>query len=148
MSGPRASVTQVIALALLLGALGAVWVSLTRGEAAFCQSVFTKLAQGKGSVRTQIAWERLQALGMDVGTTYLQLATEQERRNYQDAFITQYAQAFRAAGGAPKAFTGWRIQEQREGQVIVAADYSAKQKTLLMSVPASGPKRVEAIQWQ
>lgn len=148
MSGPRASVTQLISLALLVGVLGTAWVLLNRGEAALCRSVFTKLAQGKASVRSQIAWERLQALDIDVGATYSQLTTDKERRAYQEAFIQQYAQAFGAAGGSPAAFTGWRVQEQREGQVIVAADDPAKQKTLLMNVPASGPKRLEAIQWQ
>lgn len=120
----------------------------SRSEVGFCREVLKGLAEGKPSVKGRIAWERLRALDVDVGATYQALPNEEERAKYRQAFVLSFSQGFRQQGGAVKAFQRWRVHERRGTQVVVAADYVSKQKTLLMGIPASGPKKLETIQWQ
>lgn len=136
-------------LLLVLAVTVAVLVArMGRGDVAFCRDVLRDLAQGKQSVRTHIAWDRLSAVGVDVGTTFSRLKDAQQRMNYQRAFIAQFAGAFQRSGGDPRAFVKWRIHAQGAGQTVVAADYPSKQKTLLMGLSGGWNKKVTSIQWQ
>lgn len=134
---------------LLLAAAAAVFIMrISQSEVGFCREVLKGLAEGKPSVKGRIAWERLRALDVDVGATYQALPNEVERSKYRQAFVLSFSQGFRRQGGSVKAFQRWRVHERRGTQVVVAADYPAKQKTLLMGIPASGPRKLETIQWQ
>lgn len=133
----------------LVAIAGLVFVArASQGEVGFCREVLKGLAEGKPSVKGRIAWERLLALDVDVGATYQALPNEEERAKYRQAFVVSFSLGFRQQGGSVKAFQRWRVHERRGTHVVVAADYPAKQKTLLMGIPASGPKKLETIQWQ
>lgn len=137
-----------IALALLAVAGGVFIMRLRESDVRFCRALLEDLADGKPSVNRQIDWARLVALDVDVGATYAQLPSDQERARYRRAFIEHFSKGFRQAGGASKGFRHWRVHAREAQRVVVAADYEARQKTLLMTIPASGPKKLEAIRWQ
>ena len=118
-----------------------------RGDIAFCREVFTGLANGKTSVRSAIDWEHLNAINVDVGATYQQLPQGEDRSRYQEVFIQNFSAAFQRAGGRPSAFRRWRVSAHQGGRTVVAADYPAKQKTLLFTVSTASGRHIEAIQW-
>lgn len=148
MASQQTDAAQYAVLALVVGALALVGLRLNHPEVRFCRAAFTKLAAGHPAVSRQIAWDRLQAIGVDVGATYTKLPNDQERRAYQAAFIEQFSAAFKQAGGTPKAFVGWRLADAGDEQMVVAADYPATHKTLLVSIPRSGHRQIEGLQWQ
>ena len=136
--------------ALILGAIAVVMViaRLSQGEAGFCREVFRNLVDDRQSAQGQIDWEHLTAVGVDVGKTYTGLPNDQARAQYRKAFVDNFAMGFRRAEGNLSAFRNWRIQARDGDRIVVAADYETKHKTLLFSIPASGQRKVEAIQWQ
>ena len=136
-------------VALILGAIAVVMViaRLMQGEAGFCRDVFRNLVNGSQSAQRQIDWEHLTAIGVDVGKTYTGLPDDQARAQYRKAFVDNFAIVFRRLEGNLDSFRNWRIHERDGDRVVVAVDYEAKHKTLLFTVPASGQRKVETIQW-
>ena len=148
MEPRRIPVMGSIALALIVAA-GVVFVLRARtSELRVCRDVLRGLIDGSPSIGRSIDWEHLRALGVDVGATYRRLPNERERAGYRQAFIEQFTEGFHQARGVADGFRAWRVQQRADAAVVVAADYEAKRQTLLMSVSASEPKRVEGIQWQ
>lgn len=139
--------SAVLAPALVVAAV-VVAVQWRASDVAFCRKTFEGLVRGRQSVETRIAWERLQAVGVNVGETYSGLPSEAERAKYRREFIAHLAGAFRQTGVPAKAFVGWRKAGRVGETVVVAVDYPAKGRTLLLGLPASGRKQIEAIQWQ
>ena len=134
---------------LLVGATAvAVALSARRSEVAVCRETLRGLIDGSQTVGRSINWEQLQAMGVDVGATYRRLANEREQAAYRRAFIAQCAQGFRRARGSADSFRRWRLLTREPGRIIVAADYEAKHKTILVALSDSGTKKVESIQWQ
>lgn len=135
---------------LVLAAIGAaVFVMRARAsDADLAQRILTGLANGQASIERRINWEHLQALGVNVGATYTRLPSDQERARYRDTFIRGFAEGFQRSGARPESFVNWRVQEREEGYSVVAADYAAKRRTLLLRLAKSGGRRLEGIQWQ
>ena len=141
----QAPVTGSLLLILAMAGLATAGARLIRTEVGFCRDAFAGLAQGRLSAERQVDWEHLQAMGVDVGETYRRLPNAQERRQYRQAFIGQFAGGFASSGATTRAFTNWR----RAGGRLVAADYPAKQKTLLCGVSGSWiTRRIVSLQWQ
>lgn len=136
----------VVVLAAL--AVVAVVMRLSQGEAGFCREVFRNLVNDRQAAQRQIDWEHLQAVGVDVGKTYTELPNDQARAQYRKAFVDNFAMGFRQAEGTLDSFRNWRVHARDGERVVVAVDYEAKHKTLLLSIPASGRRKLEAIQWQ
>lgn len=134
-------------LVLAVSAVVLAVVRMRQGDAQFAQRTLNGLIQGRVSVQRALDWEHLAALDMDVGQTYRGLP-EGERTPYRRSFITGFAQGFQNSGANTTSFTHWRIHERGAQTVIIAADYPAKQKIMLMTLSTTGPKRVQAIQWQ
>ncbi|MBI3319008.1 MAG: hypothetical protein HYZ89_00245 [Candidatus Omnitrophica bacterium] len=136
--------------ALTLGAIAvvAVVMRLNQGEVGFCREAFQNLVNGNQAAQRQIDWERLTAVGADVGKAYTQLSNDQARAQYRKAFVNNFAIGFQRAEGSLGSFRNWRVHGRDGERVVVAADYEAKHKTLLLSIPASGQRKLEAIQWQ
>ena len=136
--------------AVMLGAVAvvAVVMRLTQGEVGFCRETLGNLVNDRQSAQRQIDWEHLQAVGLDVGKTYTQLPDEPARAQYRKAFVDNFAMGFRRVEGNLAAFRNWRVQTRDGSRIVVAAEYEAKHKTLLFSLPAVGDKKIEAIQWQ
>ena len=136
-----------IALALIVAA-GVVFVLRARAsELRVCRDVLRGLIDGSPSIGRSIDWEHLRALGVDVGATYRQLPNERERAGYRQAFIEQFANGFRRASGVADGFRAWRVQRRADAAVVVAADYEAKHRTLLMSVSSARSQKVEKMEW-
>ncbi|MBI2495480.1 MAG: hypothetical protein HYY59_02080 [Candidatus Omnitrophica bacterium] len=141
----------VIGSIMLVAVAAAVAVGVVRvgnRDVAFCQKVLSGLIDGRPSVKRWIDWEHLTALDVNVGAAYTQLSSQEERDKYRRAFVEHFSRGFRQAGGVAGGFRRWRVHQRSERRIVVAADYAAKGKTLLISLPASGSKKLEAIQWQ
>lgn len=134
---------------VLVAVLGwVVWAQRGKSDVDFCRDVFARLMQGKPAVASKIDWEHLKALGVDVGRAYTRLPDTTQKANYRKAFIAGAALGFRQAKAMPAAFTNWRVMGSQNGHVMVAADYPAKQKTLVMARATTGKKLVDSIQWK
>lgn len=145
--GQRAPVTGSILLVLVMASTAVGVARLRQSDVRWGRRVFDQLTQGDASVERRIAWDRLQALGNDVGATYRALP-ETERPAYRRAFLAGCARGFAQSGAQPEAFTKWRVQGRRDGQAVVAADYAAKRQTLLLGVSTTGRKQLESLQWE
>ena len=117
-------------------------------EVDFSRWVFTGLVNGSQYIQDEVDWEQLNALGTNVGATYRQLPNAEEQAGFRQSFIARIAQGFRKEKGRAEDFINWRLQERGDGMVVVAADYPAKRKTLLLHVSTIGSKRLTGIQWQ
>lgn len=149
MEKPQTPVIGSIALVLIAAAAVLLVMRRGAGDVAFCRTVLTGLVNGKPSVVAQrLDWEHLNALGLDVGATYTSLPNDAERKQYRQAFVRSVSSEFKRVGGTAKGFSRWRLHGREPGRVVVAADFPAKGKTLLMTLPASGTKKVQALQWQ
>jgi len=118
-----------------------------RDEVSLCREVFRGLVEGKASVQRHIDWDHLQAMGVDVAATYGSMTTAQARAKYRRLFIEHFSKGFRSTDGELKGFVNWRIEANTPQQIVVAADYKGREKTLLFSLPASGTKKITGIQW-
>ena len=161
-------------LTLLVVGAAAIAVALSgrRTEVTVCRETVRGLIDGSPRVGRSIGWERLQAMGVDVGATYRRLPNERDRSEYRQAFIGQFREGFRRAHGQADGFRHWRVQQRLGERVIVAADYTPStrpsagsglaqdsalrtepaglqphHRTLMLTVPASGPKKVEKMDW-
>lgn len=116
-------------------------------EVQFCRKTFTDLTKGRRGVQEHIRWERLRALGLDVGQSYSMLKSQQDQRRYQTEFISGFANGFQRTGTRAGAFVNWRIQQRRDKTVTVAADLPTHRKTLLFEVSTDGTRQLEGIRW-
>ncbi len=148
MEKTQTPVVGSVVLLLLAAAAGTVFLRAGKSDAEFCRTVLNGLAQGKPSVTKRIDWDRLQALQVDVGATYRKLPNDGERAKYRAAFIANFANGFHRSGASVDAFRRWRVQERTADRIVIAVDYEAKRKTLLMTIPSSGRKKLESLQWQ
>ena len=112
------------------------------------RQTFELLVSGRSSAQARIAWERLSAVGVDVGATYTKLPNAREQAQYRQAFLRELASGFRRSGARAESFVNWRIMEQSDEAIVVAADFPAKQKTLLLTVSDGKPRQVTGIRWQ
>lgn len=138
--GYAGAVALIVVLALAIG-------RRDQGPVPFCGRVFRGLVDGNRSVEGAIAWERLQAMGVDVGATYTGLANEKERAEYRRAFIQSFGSGFTQGGGEASAFKGWRVDAEEGDRILVAVDYEGRERTLVFGLPASGERMVETIHW-
>ena len=112
------------------------------------RQTFELLVSGRSSAQARIAWERLSAVGVDVGATYAKLPNAREQAGYRQAFLRELASGFRRSGARAESFVNWRIMEQSDEAIVVAADFPAKQKTLLMTLTVGKPRQVTGIGWK
>ena len=132
------AIVSVIAVAVVMRGI--------EGDVRRGRRVIEGLAGGNTAISRAIQWDRLRALDADVGAEYRRLPNDAERRAYAHSFIAQFAAGFRQAQGDVKAFTGWRVEPPREGQMVVVVDYPPHHKTLLLTFGAW--RKLEGLQWQ
>jgi len=135
-------------LLLLVGGAALMLSRAGRSDAEVCRNILNGLIEGKSSVARRIDWERLTALGKDIGAEYRGLPNDAERARYRQSFVMSFPRGFQQAHGNLSSFRNWRIKAREGNLIVVAVDYEIKHKTLLMGVPASGPKKLETLQWQ
>ena len=145
-SGLRDTLVYSAGMALAVAAivLGVRWVNR---DVDFCRGVFRDLVHGRQAVQQRLDWEHLQAVGADIGADYAWLKGEQNLSDYRKTFIEYFVKGFTSQGARFEQFTNWRVLRRAGGAVTVAADYAAKGRTLLFTVPAARPRKVAAIQW-
>lgn len=139
---PSAVISILVVLAIV------VPLRVMHRDVRFCRTVLRDLASGRQSVQSRIQWERLTAMGVNVGATYTALPNNQERTEYRRAFVKGFANGFAKTGARPEAFTNWRAQGREGGRRVVAAEYPAKHKTLLFRISSAWSQRLEAVRWQ
>ena len=102
---------------------------------------------GKPTAQCLLEWERLSAMGLDVGMAYRSFARAKDRQAYMQKFIRSFAKSFHEQGAKPDDFVRWRLVGETPVFLVVGADYPAKQRTLLFAVPKEGKRRLAAIEW-
>ena len=146
ITGPRETVTAVLSAAFSVGVVViiAALLRLSDRDVRFCRGVLHDLVMGRQSVQSRIDWERVTAMGVDIGATYAQLPNDGERAQYRRAFIRNFADGFRKSGGRLDGFTHWMVAPDG----TVSADYPAKGKTLVFHLSAGGHRQLEGIGWR
>ena len=140
----------IIVVALVVGLF--FYINIQNQDINFSQRVFAGLVKGRHLVQKLIDWGNLKAVGVNVGQTYSNLPNDKERADYRQAFINSFSSGFRQAGGNFKSFVNWRLYNNPDcardtNNIIVAADYKGKDKTILFTLSQDGRKRLTAIQW-
>lgn len=135
----------LIGIVVILALLLKPWIN---DDVAWCRRVFTGLAQGSQYIQDSIAWERFKALDADIGAQYRELPNTNERSGYREAFVNRFARGFRESKAQISDFMNWRIVKRSPDGIIVAADYPAKQSTLLFDISKAGGRRLETMRWQ
>ncbi|MDD5196843.1 MAG: hypothetical protein WC937_02690 [Candidatus Omnitrophota bacterium] len=118
------------------------------GDINLCRAIFKDLTAGRYGVQKYIDWEHFQGLDVNVGITYSKFSTEQEKTGYKKAFIQSFSRGFKGAGGRFRAFINWRIYSKNNQQVVIAADYRSRNKTLLLALSNAGKKKLISLQWK
>lgn len=140
--------SEYLAVALvIIGLIFLVWEFNTR-DVRLCRSILGGMVKGTVSVGKFIDWENLQATGLNVGSVYRRLSTSQNKDNYRDAFIRNFAEGFKYAKGDFNKFVNWRVLERKGTKVIVGADYLLYNKTILFTLSKLPKTRLIAIEWK
>ncbi|MFA5350136.1 MAG: hypothetical protein WC357_02245 [Candidatus Omnitrophota bacterium] len=121
---------------------------LRTGDINLSRAIFKDLTGGRYGVQKYIDWEHFQGLEVNVGATYAKFSTEKEKTGYKKAFIQSFSRGFKGAGGKFQSFINWRIASKENNQVIVAADYHGRSKTLLFTLSSAGKKKLTSLQWK
>jgi hypothetical protein len=137
------AILAVIGAGLLIGL-----TRIGRSDVRFCREVLEGLVNGRPAVHRRIDWGRLQAAGVDVGTTYSALPNAKERVQYEQAFIANFARGFAQAQGRVSDFHDWRVAAREPGGVVVAADFKDSGRSLLFLVGTQGARKLAALEWK
>lgn len=115
---------------------------------ALCRQIFLGMVEGKQPVGKFIDWNKLNAFGIDVSAIYPRLPDEKEKEDYRKEFFKNLSLGFKQSGGNPRAFVNWRVYKVEGEKTVVAADYSAKGKTVLFTLSGDGQKKLILIEWE
>ena len=109
------------------------------------RAVLGGLIQSNQSITGLLKWDKLKAVGADIGSTYLAYKTDKERNDYKKYFIRGFSAGFKEVKGNYKEFTNWRFYEKTAQKTVVAVDY--RDKILLFTLPKNEKKIID-IQWK
>jgi hypothetical protein len=137
------TIIGIIAVALLIFA----W-EFSQYDVRFCRSALDGLVKGAIKVERLIDWEKLEALGIDVGANYRRFTNPQDKETYRRLFIRNFAVGFQKGEGDFKKFTNWRVLLRKGAKVVVAADYLLYNKTVLFTLFKSSKTKLIAIEWK
>lgn len=139
----------LILIAVFILAWGLYTYVLKDQDIRFSQSVFSALVGGSAQAEGLIDWEKFNAVGLDVGNTYRGLADDRQKSDYRGAFIRNVALGFRKTGARFDAFSNWRVDEKTDALVVVAAEYRAKNKTIVFTISKDpNGRKLKEIKWQ
>lgn len=131
---------------IFLIVIGIIFLFKTRyNEVDAARSALYGLIQSNQSIAGLLRWDKLKAVGMDVGATYLSYKTDKERNDYKKYFIRGFSAGFKEVKGNYKQFANWRIHEKTAQKTVVAVDY--RDKILLFTLPKNEKKIID-IQWK
>ncbi|MBP7835969.1 MAG: hypothetical protein KA022_00655 [Candidatus Omnitrophica bacterium] len=141
-------VLEYTILAAIIIAASLFIFQVARGDIDTARAIFKDLTNGRYSVQRHIGWEQLKGLDINVGATYSSFATGKEKNGYKKAFIRHFSSGFKSFGGDYKSFVNWRIDSKAANQVVVAADYSGHNRTLLLTLSGTWRKKLSSLQWK
>ncbi len=131
---------------IFLMVIGALFLFKTRySELDVARAALGGLIQSNQSVAGLLKWDKLKAVGADIGATYLAYKTDKERNDYKKYFIRGFSAGFKEVKGNYNEFTNWRLYEKTAQKTVVAVDY--RDKILLFTLPKN-EKKITDIQWK
>ncbi|MDD5019647.1 MAG: hypothetical protein PHH75_04625 [Candidatus Omnitrophica bacterium] len=131
----RLMVTGMVAVLVLAGCGRQDDVTLAR-------QVVTDLTRGRYAVRKLIDWPNFVAFEKSIGEEYKSLPNNEEKQNYERAFIDSFKKGFREQKGSMNAFTGWRMFSQKDPNLnVVAADLAGGKIVFFVAVKSERGKR-------
>ncbi|KPK98527.1 MAG: hypothetical protein AMJ95_03995 [Omnitrophica WOR_2 bacterium SM23_72] len=111
--------------------------------------IFNEMCAGRKSVENLIDWQTLKAVDIDVGSTYSQFRTENDKKDYRKAFLYNFSGSFKSAGGRTSNFFNWRLKAKDAASTIVAADTAGQGKVILFTITKiAGQRKLTAINWE
>lgn len=116
----------------------------SKGDVNFAKDAFESLARGDTAAIEKIDWEMLDSMGDNVGAKYSQFPSETQKRNFEKAYVTQFASEFQAAGGTPSQFTNWRVSYHDDIKTEVAADSNGGTVTITVT-ERDGKERISGL---
>lgn len=116
----------------------------SKGDVTFAKATFEDLARGETSVIDKIDWPMLEAMGENLGLKYSQFPSETQKREFETAFVTQFASEFQRAGGSPSQFTNWRVSYHDDLKTEVAADSGGGTVTIIVT-ERDGKERISGL---
>lgn len=138
-------------LVFVIGVIGLLFIAGCTGretDTQLSRRILNGLCSGNQRVQGLIDWEKLKAVGVDVGESYSKIIAEKERQDYRKAFFYNCAFSFRAAQGKISTFSNWRVSNRTDNTTIVATDTPAGKVLLLTLANISGKRKLIAIEWQ
>jgi len=139
-------VSPLKGIVIFLILIGIIFLFKVRhNELDVARAVLGGLIQSNQSVAGLLKWDKLKAVGADVGSTYLAYKTAKERNDYKKYFIRGFSAGFKEVKGNYKEFTNWRVYEKTAQKTVVAVDY--RDKILLFTLPKN-EKKITDIQWK
>ncbi len=136
----------ILALAVVIAV--ALFLQIINRDISRCRYIFAGLTKGSYAVEKLIDWENLKALKIDVGAVYRHIPNQKEKTGYKQAFIQNFSVGFKRAGGKANLFTHWRAHQRDREKIIVAADYSGYNKTILFTLSKLSAGKLVSIQWK
>lgn len=126
----RTTVSLIMALGLLN-----IWGCSAKDDVSFARQVMAGLVGGRYAVRSLIDWPSLKVSDKDVGAEYNNLANEEEKVDYQRAFIDGFKKGFRERHATFKTFHHWRLFGDKDPNIkVVAAGCADKAKVFFFGI--------------
>ncbi len=116
----------------------------TVGDTTFAKKTFEALAQGDSKVAEDIDWPVFTSMGENVGAHYTAQMTSEEKQNFVQGYITQFATSFRENGGSVDTVTNWRVLSHDSNNTQVVADAAGGTLNIIVS-ERNGEERVSSI---
>jgi hypothetical protein len=142
---------KILEYALLILVIALVLVfalEFRQREAGFCRLILNGLVNGSVETEEFIDWEKLVAIGVDVGKAYRNIADPVTKLGYRREFIRSFAVGFKSVKGDVKKFTNWRVLERKRTKVVVAADYLLYNKTILFTLSKLRKTKLIGLEWK
>ena len=117
-------------------------------DVSFARKVMAQLVAGRYSVRGSIDWASLRVMDKDISAEYRSLPNEQEKLDYQRAFIDNFKKGFQTQRATLNSFKNWRLFSDKDKNIkVVAAGCQDRHKVFLFSIRhAKNAMRLIAIQ--
>lgn len=126
--------SAAVALVLAAGLLN-LFGCAVEDDVSFARKVMAGLVAGHYSVRGSIDWASLKVMDKDVGAEYNSLPNEQEKVDYQRAFIDNFKKGFQEQRATFKSFNQWRLFSDKDPNIkVVAAGCRDRHKVFLFSI--------------
>ncbi len=137
-----------VVLAFVIIFVFVIFTQVKNHDINYCRGIFSGLIKGNYNAQKNIGWEKLTAMGVNVGGVYSGIADDKEKKEYKKFFILNFSQGFKQTGGELKLFTNWRIYDRDMENIIVAADYKKYNKIILFTLSKYPKKRLVKIEWK